>query len=55
MSINQVYCKNCKRTYNVRLSDIKLMKEHYLDFDGKTYTYGCFFKDLTKIKKVQKS
>lgn len=51
MSINQIYCENCKKTFNVRESDIKLMKQYNQSFDGKYYHLGCFFKDLTKIKK----
>lgn len=55
MSIYPLYCENCKKTFNVRKEDLDLMKTYDMTFDKKVYTKGCFFKDLTKIKKEIKS
>lgn len=51
MSTYPLYCNNCKKNYNVRKEDLELMKKHNKEFDGKEYLKGCFFKDLTNIKK----
>lgn len=53
MSTLPLYCNTCKMNYNVRKDDLELMKKHNNDFDGKIYHKGCFFKDLTKIKKTK--
>ena len=55
MNIYPLYCHNCKKKYNVRKEDLELMQEHHKSFDGKEYTKGCFFKDLSYIKKSKAS
>lgn len=52
MNKENLYCKNCKKNYNVRNEDIDLMKKHDPKFNGEEYTKGCFFKDLAKIKRA---
>lgn len=51
MSTNSLYCYNCKKRFNVRKKDLELMQEHDKSFNGKEYHNGCFFKDLSKVKK----
>ncbi len=51
MNTQLIYCTTCQKNYNVRLSDVELMKKNDRDFTGKEYTKGCFFKDLTALKK----
>ena len=55
MNTYSLYCHNCKKKYNVRKKDLELMQEHNKNFDGKEYTQGCFFKDLSYIKKSKAS
>lgn len=50
MDTISLYCHNCKKHFNVKKENIELMKSNDLSFDGKEYTKGCFFKDITKIK-----
>lgn len=49
MNTKPLYCTQCKKTYNVTIENLKLMKEHDQSFNEKEYKKGCFFKDL-KIK-----
>jgi hypothetical protein len=51
-TIQLLYCHQCKKKYNVRVSDIELMKNNDITFDGKEYTKGCFFKDLNSLKRL---
>lgn len=53
MGTQNLYCHNCKKNYNVRNEDIKMMKENHPSFDGKEYTKGCFFKELGAIKRAK--
>jgi hypothetical protein len=50
--LQSLYCRNCKKTYNVRQTDIELVKNSDSSFDGKEYTKGCFFKELNRIKNL---
>lgn len=54
MSKIPIYCEKCKKTYNIPNEDLNLMVNHYLDFNGKVYKNGCFFKDLVKLKNPKK-
>jgi hypothetical protein len=49
-----IYCHNCKKHFNVREVDIELMKRSDSSFNAKEYTKGCFFKELTKLKRLKK-
>lgn len=54
MSTQTLYCASCKKNYNVRNEDLELMKEYHKSFDGKEYVNGCFFKELTNLKRTMK-
>ncbi|MEA3522941.1 MAG: hypothetical protein U9R50_08185 [Campylobacterota bacterium] len=54
MKTKPLYCKQCKKNYNVRDEDLELMKQHDPNFNGKEYIKGCFFKDLGAIKRAKK-
>lgn len=51
MSTQPLYCNSCKENYNVAKEDLALMKKHSNDFDEKSYTGGCFFKNLGQLKR----
>lgn len=51
--IKTLYCHKCKKYFNVRKVDIELMKINDSTFNGSEYTKGCFFKELTKLKRLK--
>lgn len=51
-----LFCMHCQKHYRVDLENIKLMQKHDAEnirYTNNTYYYdnGCFFKELTKLKK----
>ena len=51
----RLYCKHCKKYYDVPLQDVRLLQEEHsghLTFQNNTYYYegDCFFKMLHQVK-----
>ena len=54
--LSRLFCTHCQKHYKVDFENVKLMQEHKAQnvrYANNTYYYdnGCFFKELTKLKK----